>query len=239
MSIVNISSYLFFQLENPLALKDTLRAECKRLGLLGTILIATEGINLMLAGSRESIDAIKQFMATIPPLEKMEFKESLSDFVPYEKLFTKVRKEIVTIGVPEITLHNQPSHYLDPEELKNWYDNNSDFTLLDTRNHFEVEYGHFKNTVELNIKHFREFPEATKKMDPALKDQPLVIVCTGGIRCEKAAMVLQEQGFKKVYQLHGGILKYFEKCGGDYWEGNCFVFDDRISVNSKLETIKN
>lgn len=234
-TIINIAGYKFAELPEYAALRPDLRKQCEALELKGTILLSPEGLNAVLAGSREAIEQIKTALRALPGLADLEFKESLSQAQPFARLLVKLKKEIISLGREEI----KPAHFTGPalsaKTLKQWLDEGRDFTLLDTRNTYEVQLGSFKRAMQLNIQGFRQFPEASAKLDPCLKDKPLVMFCTGGVRCEKASPLLLAQGFKQVYQLDGGILKYFEECAGAHWDGECFVFDERVGLGPDLK----
>lgn len=236
MNIINIATYRFVTLPTTTlpSLRDTLKKQCADLGLKGTILLSEEGINLFVAGYREAIEAFKTFLDTLPPFQQMTYKESLSATVPFKKLFVKIKKEIIRMDMPDIQPEKFTAPHLAPEQLKQWYDEGKDMVVLDTRNDYEYAIGTFENAVKLDLKHFRNFPEVIENLPEDLKNKPIVTFCTGGIRCEKAAAYMVKQGFKEVYQLDGGILNYFEKCGSEHYEGECFVFDDRITLDANL-----
>jgi predicted sulfurtransferase len=149
-------------------------------------------------------------------------------------MLVKVKKEIIPLGLPSVRPREKTGARLAPRELKRWLDEKRDMVLLDTRNDYEIDHGTFETAMSLRLDHFREFPERLAEVPAELRDKPLVMFCTGGIRCEKASVVAMAQGFREVYQLDGGILKYFEECGGEHYEGRCFVFDRRIAVGSDL-----
>ena len=218
-------------------LRDQLQSRCATLQLKGTILLALEGINLFLAGSKENIAALKAELRNDPSFADIQFKDSLSHHQPFGKLLVKIKKEIIPFGRPEINPAEQPAERLSVRTLKAWLDEGRDVVLLDTRNEFEVRHGTFKHAKNFRIHHFREFPEATRRADAGLKEKTVVTFCTGGIRCEKAAPYLLQQGFKRVFQLDGGILKYFEQCGNAHFEGECFVFDERIALDADLNPV--
>ncbi len=232
----NITTYRFISLES--SLLDNLCQQLKQAAfsksIKGTILLSPEGINLFLAGEQKNIDSFQSFLQTFSCFKDMKYKFSYSSFIPFKKLSVKIRKEIVTFSQVGISPEKLTAPYISPAQLKNWLEQNKDITLLDTRNFFEYQIGGFNNALHLEINNFREFPEAFNRF-AINKSKPIVTYCTGGIRCEKAATYLLETGFKEVYQLQGGILNYFEACGGQFYRGDCFVFDDRISLNSKLE----
>lgn len=232
MSYLNIAGYQFTPFHDCVALRANLLAECQTLGLMGTILISPEGINLSLAGE---VSAIRHFQARLhqePGLENMWFHESYSDFVPFMRLKVKLKKEIITLRLPDTTPNEATrAKALAPEVLKQWLDEGRDITLLDTRNDYEIEVGAFKGALNPKVDHFTQLPAAVSGLD---KTKPVVMYCTGGIRCEKASLMMQQQGFEEVYQLDGGILGYFAKVGGAHYEGRCFVFDERVALDSEL-----
>lgn len=232
MTYINISGYKFTKLTNLHQIQSHFKTECETLSLKGTILLGNEGINAFLCGKREAIDGFYHYLQTIN-FPTIEFKESLSTTVPFEKMIVKIRPEIVTMGVP-ISPSEQPAPSVNAQTFKAWLDQNKDIVILDTRNTYEVGLGKFQNAIHLNIDHFRSFPEAIKNLSQDYKNKTIVTYCTGGIRCEKAAPYLISQGFNHVYQLEGGILKYLEQCGQAHFEGECFVFDKRIAVDYAL-----
>jgi UPF0176 protein len=233
-SIVNIAAYKFAELKDLSALRGALSELCKARHLKGTILLSTEGINLFVAGQREGIDQLIGYLKDIPSLADLRVKESFSDELPFSRMLVKIKREIIAFGVPGIDPGRYTSRRLAATELAQWLDAGKPVTLLDTRNRFEAEAGTFKNAVTVPIDDFRDFPKAVRLLPEQLKRQPIVTFCTGGIRCEKAAPYLEQEGFTEVYQLDGGILKYFEECGGANFEGNCFVFDKRVALDSSL-----
>lgn len=234
VDIINISGYKFIRLENLNTLKKQLLAPCLELGLKGTILISPEGINIFLAGVRDAIDDFIAFLHQDPRFSSITFKESISGHQPFNRTLVRIKKEIIAFGVDDIRPEAHTSPHLAPKELKQWLDEGRDVVLLDTRNDYEIKLGTFKNAIIPHIETFRDFPTAVQKMRPELKDKLVVTFCTGGIRCEKAAPYLESQGFKNVYQIDGGILKYFEECGNAHWEGDCFVFDHRVALTPHL-----
>ena len=233
-SYVNIAAYLFTTLDKLPERRETLRSGCKKLGLKGTILLSPEGINLFMAGRREAIDQFLEGLRRDPLLAGLEVKESLSDHQPFRRLLVKLKKEIIAFGVEGIDPRSAPSRKLPPVELKKWLDEGRPVTLLDTRNDYEVALGTFTQARPIGIDHFRDFPAAVAALPEELKQQPIVMFCTGGIRCEKAGPYMEQVGFREIYQLEGGILKYFEECGGDHYQGECFVFDQRVALDPGL-----
>jgi UPF0176 protein len=231
---INIAAYQFAPLTGLKPLRARLLAFCKAQGLKGTILLSTEGINLFVAGPQEPIEQLLAELRKLPGLENLEVKQSVSQEQPFNRMLVRIKKEIIAFGVPGIDPARNPSPKLSPRELKRWLDEGRSVTLLDTRNDYEVKLGTFRNALSLGIDHFREFPQAVAALSPEMKQQPLVMFCTGGIRCEKAGPFMQQEGFENVFQLEGGILKYFEECGGEHYQGECFVFDQRVGVDASL-----
>lgn len=234
-AVVNISAYRFASLDGLQSLRDRLIAVCREWQLKGTILLSTEGINLFVAGRAAQIEQLLTLLRTIPGLEELQAKFSESRDQPFTRMLVKIKKEIIAFGVEGIDPAHRPAPRLSPQELKQWLDEGRPVTLLDTRNDFEVNLGTFRNAVAIGIQHFRDFPNAADRMSPESQPHPIVTFCTGGIRCEKAAPYLIEKGFQQVYQLDGGILKYFEECGGDHYDGECFVFDKRVGLAADLD----
>ena len=232
--VINISAYRFAPLNDLKSLRERLAPACREWGLKGTILLSTEGINLFVAGYAAEIEQLLTFLRAIPGLETLTPKVSESREQPFRRMLVKIKKEIITFGVPSVDPYLQPAPRLSPRELKQWLDEGRPVTLLDTRNDFEVDLGTFQNAKAIGIRHFRNFPAAADKLTPA-DQHPIVTFCTGGIRCEKAAPYLIQRGFTNVYQLDGGILKYFEECGNEHFRGECFVFDSRVGLAADLD----
>ncbi len=187
-----------------------------------------------MAGTAEAIESLVTVLRSIPGLEKLTPKYSPSDEQPFNRMLVRIKKEIIAFGVPGIDPARRTSPKLPPQELKRWLDEGRPVTLLDTRNDYEVKLGTFRNAMTFDLQHFRHFPEVVAKLPEELKEQPIVMFCTGGIRCEKAGPFMESVGFKNVVQLEGGILKYFEECGGAHYDGECFVFDQRVGVDPSL-----
>ncbi len=232
-NILNISTYKFVSLDVDQLVKW--RIAFKNQGvdcsLKGTILLSQEGINLFLAGLPEKIVEFQNFLRQFPELTTLSYRESWSPHQPFKRFLVRLKKEIISMGQPEIQPEQKPAPYIEPTLLREWYLQGRPMILLDTRNQYEVACGTFEGALELGLKNFRSFPEETARLPAQAKQLPIVTFCTGGIRCEKAALWLKNQGYDEVYQLRGGILNYFEQCGGDYFRGQCFVFDERIAVN--------
>lgn len=221
-----ISFYKYAVLENPKQLRDQLRRYCQQNAILGRILIGKEGLNGAVSGKKEQIELFKPFLKQNPLLTDLTFREQETENNSYHKLVVKVRNEICAFGAEVNVIKNKGKH-LPPQQLKEWYEKNEDFVIVDARNDYEFDVGRFRNAVKLPIKNFREFPPAAKKLE-SLKDKKIVLYCTGGIRCEKASAYLKEQGFSEVFQVEGGIINYVHQCPNTYWEGGLFVFDDRL-----------
>lgn len=235
MSVLNIAAYKFAELTGLPELRERLKGECKRLGLKGSILLTPEGINLFIAGEPSSVEQLLVTLRSIPGLEHLQEKRSESTEQPFNRMLVKLKQEIIAFGVEGINPARYTSPRLPAKELKRWLDEGRPVTLLDTRNTYEVKLGTFAGAVTLPIRHFRKFPEAVEALPEDLKQATVVSFCTGGIRCEKAAPYLERAGFREVYQLEGGILKYFEECGGAHWIGECFVFDKRVGIDPSLQ----
>jgi len=230
MSIVNIAGYKFVSLDHLDHMRATFKAQCKALNLKGTVLLTPEGINISCAGERLPIDKFKEFLTLDHRFSGIFFHTTYSEKVPFKCMLIKLKKEIISMDAPGICLEKGIASTISPEAFKKMLDDGNEVTVLDTRNDYERSRGAFKNATDLNLEDFRHFPEVAKNLDEDLKEKPLVMYCTGGVRCEKAAWALISMGFKKVYQLQGGILNYFSKCGGAHYEGDCFVFDERVVV---------
>ncbi len=230
----NISGYRFVRLDYLPILQADLLAGLEPTGALGTLLLAEEGINIALSGSDDAIRQAKAVIEAHPPLTNIWFKESRSTSLPFAKLKVRIRSEIIAFDDGETRPDESPAPNLKPQDLKRWLDEGRSFTLLDTRNNYEVDSGTFAEAQSLGLDTFREFPGVMSRSNLD-KTKPVVTFCTGGIRCEKAAPWLLNAGFTEVYQVEGGILNYFEQCGEAHWQGECFVFDDRVEIDTKLQ----
>lgn len=238
---LNLLGYRFIALEYLPILQADLHAALAETGILGTILLADEGINIALAGTHEQCAAARAVFEADDRFRDVWLKESHSEILPFSKLKVRIRHEIIAFDGPQAhrrQLQRPEAPALAPETLVEWLDAGKELTMLDTRNTYEVESGTFTGAEHLDISHFREYQRAILerlqdgRLDPA---KPIVTFCTGGIRCEKAAPWMLEQGFREIYQIEGGILNYFEKTGGKHWEGDCFVFDDRVELDKQLQ----
>lgn len=232
---LNISVYKFTPLNDLPAHRQRLLALAVEGGLRGTVLLSPEGINVFVAGLRPAVEEFLAALRAIPGLEDLAPKESVSVEQPFNRMLVKIKKEIIAFGVEGIDPSRRPTAKLPARTLKQWLDEGRPVTLLDTRNDYEVRMGTFRGALRTGIDHFRDFPAAVATLPDSLKEEPVVMFCTGGIRCEKAGPFLERSGFKNVLQLEGGILKYFEECGGAHYDGECFVFDRRVGVDSALQ----
>lgn len=229
-AIVNVSAYRFVPLDDLESRRDTLQALAEASDLRGTILLASEGINLFVAGTREGVDRFIAALRTLEPFADLETKESPASLRPFRRLRVKLKREIMACGAAGIDPARDPAPRVSPEELRAWLDAGEDVILLDTRNDYEVQLGTFRRAQHLGLRTFRDLPEAVTRLPTAWQAARVITFCTGGIRCEKAAPMLRRAGFADVYQLDGGILRYFERCGGAHYEGECFVFDERVGL---------
>ncbi len=233
--VTNLAAYRFVELSELKELREELLALCKDAGLRGTILLSTEGVNLFVAGSSQGISKLMGRLRGIPGLEDFEGKVSESEDQPFRRMLVRIKKEIISFGVEGVEPGKRTSPKLSAKELKQWLDEGRKVTLLDTRNDYEVKLGTFEGAIVPDIRTFREFPKAVRELPEEMKDETVVMFCTGGIRCEKAGPFMEMEGFKNIYQLDGGILKYFEECGGEHYDGECFVFDQRVGVDPALQ----
>ncbi|VVD63487.1 rhodanese superfamily protein [Pandoraea eparura] len=239
MSIVNIAAYKFVTLDDIATLRPALQATCQALDLKGTILLAPEGINLFLAGGREAIDAFLAELRADARFADLAVKESLSETQPFRRMLVRPKKEIITMKMPVIKPADGRAPGIDPVTLKRWLDAGRDddgrpVVMLDTRNDFEVDVGTFDNAIDYRLTKFSEFPDIVASHREDFEGKTIVSFCTGGIRCEKAAIYMRDIGLEHTYQLDGGILKYFEDVGGAHYQGDCFVFDYRTALTPDL-----
>jgi UPF0176 protein len=235
-NLVVATLYKFVSLPDFAEKQEPLLSYCQQQGIKGTILLAQEGINATIVGSRQAVDSVLEFLRSDPRLADLEHKESYTDTPPFERMKVRLKSEIVTLGLPEVDPNEQVGTYVSPEE---WNELISDpeVTVIDTRNDYEVTIGTFKRAENPQTTTFREFPEYVHhQLDPN-KHKKVALFCTGGIRCEKASSFMLSQGFAEVYHLKGGILKYLEEVPAQesLWEGECFVFDERVAVRHGLE----
>ena len=236
---LNISTYKFVPLPDAAELRGLLLARATDLMLKGTILLAEEGINLFLAGPAEAVRGFVAQLQTDTRFADITPKESWSDHQPFKKMLVKVKSEIIRMNHPTIQPSTGRAPAVDAHTVKRWLDQGMDdegreVVTLDTRNDFEVDCGTFNGAIDWRITKFTEFPQAVLDHKAELEGKTVVSFCTGGIRCEKAAILMRAAGLKNVFQLEGGILKYFEETGGPHYTGDCFVFDERRAVAADL-----
>lgn len=238
--ILNIAAYRFVTLTDLPTLRDQLRDAASARGLKGTVLLATEGINLFLAGDPAAVRAWLTVLTADTRFTGIEVKESVSAAPPFRRLKVKIKREIIRMDHPTIRPEGERAPAVDARTLARWLDVGHDdagrpVTLLDTRNAFEADHGAFEGAIDWRLTKFTEFPQQLTGHLNALRDTTVVSYCTGGIRCEKAALLMREQGLTHVYQLDGGILKYFETMGQAHYQGGCFVFDERAVLDADLK----
>ena len=238
--VLNISAYRFVALNDLTVLRERLRSSCAHAGLKGTVLLAPEGINLFVAGDPEKLKAWIAWLKTDVRFANAEAKESWSDDQPFNRMLVKLKKEIITMRQPQVSPAGMRAPAVRPAELKRWLDAGHDdngraVVMLDTRNAFEVDIGTFDGAFNPGMRSFSQFPERVKAHQDEFRNKTVVTFCTGGIRCEKAALYMKDHGFQNVFQLDGGILKYFEDIGGAHFKGECFVFDRRVALSPDLK----
>lgn len=243
-NILNISAYKFVPIPDAAELRDRLQEKATTLELKGSILVAEEGLNLFVAGPEA---AVREFVALLHAdarFADLAPKESWSERQPFRKMLVKVKREIIRMNHPAIRPAAGRAPAVPPATVKRWLDQGHDdegrpVVTLDTRNAFEVDYGTFEGAIDWRITKFSEFPDALQAHKADLEGKTVVSFCTGGIRCEKAAIYMQDAGLQHVYQLEGGILKYFEEAGGAHYKGDCFVFDGREALAPDLTARSN
>ncbi|GAB4539642.1 MAG: rhodanese-related sulfurtransferase [Pleurocapsa sp.] len=235
MTYIVATFYKFVALEDLETQKNAIATYCIQHDIKGTILLAAEGINGTIAGSRQGIDAVMGWLRSHPAFADLEHKESTAESLPFARMKVKLKKEIVTIGLAEVDPNQKVGRYVPPKEW-NRVISDPEVVVIDTRNDYEVGIGSFKRAIDPKTQSFRQFPEyVAQNLDPE-QHPKVAMFCTGGIRCEKASSYLVSQGFKEVYHLQGGILKYLEEVPPEesLWEGECFVFDERVTVKEGL-----
>lgn len=227
----NLAGYKFVKLTDPSSLRSLFLTQWKNLEIKGTILLSEEGININIAGLKEHTTSFKNDLLAFDPFADITFHETYSHFIPFKRFKIKLKKEIITLRQPKVDTTAKRAPHISPECFKQWLDEKRDITVLDTRNDYEVRFGTFRGAVNLHLDDFQQFPSTLQNIDHT---KPIVMFCTGGIRCEKAALYMLEQGFSDVYQLDGGILGYFAKVGAEHYDGECFIFDERIALDAQL-----
>ncbi len=242
--ITNIAGYKYTAIDDTTEVFEHARSVCSHTHIKGNIFISSEGINLGIASTQSDIDYFLQELNKKCGISDLLLNTTFSETIPFKRLLIKVRKELVPtqpIGSDDVpsTSNNGNSknnaHHLSAEDFKKWLDEGKDITLLDMRNTFEIDLGSFNHSKNLGMRNFRDIVGLQEKINQLPKDKPVVTFCTGGIRCEKGAPILATYGFKEVYQLEGGIIKYLEKYQNQHWHGECFVFDDRVCLDEKLQ----
>ncbi len=238
--ILNLSAYRFVDLDDTAALRDRIRAEALSRGLKGTVLLAPEGINLVLAGDPARLRDFTAWLRTDPRLTALPAKESWSDSVPFARLLVKLKREIIRMDCPTVRPAAERAPAVAAATLARWLaagrdDAGRPVVTLDTRNAFEVDHGAFVGAIDWRLARFGEFPAALAAHGAELEGKTVVTYCTGGIRCEKAAILMRQRGVEHVLQLDGGILGYLEQTeGAPHWWGHCFVFDERVALGAGL-----
>ena len=240
--VLNISTYLFVPLPDAAQLRELLLERATKAQLKGTILIAEEGINMFLAGDAEVVRGFIADLKQDARFASLEPKESWSDHQPFRKMLVKVKNEIIRMNMPTIRPSAGRAPSVSPQTLRRWLEDGHDdagrpVVTLDTRNDFEVDQGTFEDAIDWRISKFTEFPDALRDHKAEFAGKTVVSFCTGGIRCEKAAILMQNEGIENVYQLEGGILKYFELTDGAHYNGGCFVFDQREVLGVDLDAV--
>ncbi len=237
--ILNISAYLFTPLQDLPAWREACLSQARARDLKGTILLSHEGINLFLAGLDHQVEGFMQWLRGQDGMAELGAKKSWSQQQPFGKLLVKIKAEIIRMNHPAIVPAQGRAPAVKPVDLRRWLDQGHDdqgqaLVMLDTRNAFEVAHGKFAQALDWGLHKFSEFPQAAREHLADMQGKTVVSYCTGGIRCEKAAIFLRELGLTQVYQLDGGILQYFEDTGGAHFEGDCFVFDERVALAPDL-----
>jgi UPF0176 protein len=225
--------YKFVDLPNFEEIKAPLLKFCIKQDLKGTILLASEGVNSTISGSRESIDSLYDYLKNDMGIASITYKESKAFFKPFQKMKVRLKKEIVAIGMPEINPKNGVGRYVEPEDWDDFI-SGDDVVLIDTRNKYETMLGTFEGAEDPGTAYFKQMPELMDHYMDKYKDKKIAMFCTGGIRCEKSTAYLKQKGFDDVYHLNGGIINYYMKTDAKKWNGVCFVFDERVAIDKNL-----
>ena len=234
LDVLNVAGYKFEPLEDVEVLVPEFQSVCDSLELKGSVYLSPNGINFSLAGSEEAVEQYLNFMEQDKRFLDVPLKKTYSETQPFRRMRVRPKKEIISLGRDDINPRELTGDYVTPQELYAMYENNEDMVVLDTRNEYETRVGLFENAVDLQLDTFRDFPNAIEQLPDEYKDKKIVMYCTGGIRCEKASAVMLKAGFSDVKQLEGGVLDYFDKTDGKYWNGDCFVFDERVALDTNL-----
>ena len=235
LEFLNVAGYKFEPLENLDSLIPEFQNKCDQLGLKGSVYLSPNGINFSIAGTEKNIDTYIQFMEEDSRFRDIPLKKTFSETQPFRRMKVRLKKEIISLGRDDINPRELTGDYISPRELFEMYETKEDVIVLDTRNEYETRVGLFENAVDLQLDTFRDFPSAIETLPEEYKDKQIVMYCTGGIRCEKASAVMMKAGFSDVKQLEGGVLDYFKETGGAYWNGDCFVFDERVALDKELK----
>ena len=234
LKISNITGYKFIPITDRKSLQEKILKHSNKLSLKGTVLISEKGLNFSIAGENEAIQDFIKFLRSDKRFSEIDIKTTYNEYQPFRKMLVRIKKEIISMGIDEIDPSTFTGEKITPKELQDKLNNNEDIVLLDTRNEYEVRLGTFEDAVDLNLDSFRDFPTKIMSLDQKMKNKEIVMFCTGGVRCEKASALMLKNGFKNVKQIDGGVIKYFEDTGGSYWNGDCFVFDDRVALDKNL-----
>ena len=234
MKIANITGYKFIPIKDELVLQETILQRSTNLNLKGTVLISRKGINFSVSGTKNNIDKFLLFIRSDSRFADVDVKITYNAYQPFRKMLVRIKKEIISMGIEEIDPFKFTGQKISPKELNKKLNNNEDIVLLDTRNEYEVRLGTFKNAIDLNLDSFRDFPKEIEKLRKKLNGKEVVMFCTGGIRCEKASALMLKNGFENIQQIDGGVINYFKETGGRHWNGDCFVFDDRVALDKDL-----
>ena len=234
LDVLNIAGYKFEPLDDFEDLVPQFQSICVELELKGSVYLSPNGINFSIAGNEEAIENYLHFLEQDKRFLDIPLKKTYSETQPFRRMKVRPKKEIISLGRDDINPRELTGDYVTPQELYAMYENNEDVIVLDTRNEYETRVGLFENAVDLQLDTFRDFPDAIEQLPEEYKDKQIVMYCTGGIRCEKASAVMMKAGFSDVKQLEGGVLDYFSKTDGKYWNGDCFVFDERVALDTDL-----
>ena len=234
LDVLNIAGYKFEPLNDVEVLVPEFKSVCDDLDLKGSVYLSPNGINFSLAGSEQAVQQYLYFMEKDKRFLDIPLKKTYSETQPFRRMKVRQKKEIISLGRDDINPRELTGDYVTPQELYAMYENNEDVVVLDTRNEYETRVGLFENAVDLQLDTFRDFPDAIEQLPEEYKDKQIVMYCTGGIRCEKASAIMLKAGFSDVKQLEGGVLDYFKETGGKYWNGDCFVFDERVALDTDL-----
>ena len=234
MNIANITGYKFTPITDTKLLQEKIINLSEENNLKGTVLISDKGINFSVAGLIENTCKFVKVIKKDKQFSDIDIKTTFNEYQPFRKMLVRIKKEIISMGVDEINPYEFTGEKIKPFELNKKLDAGEDVILLDTRNEYEVRLGTFENAIDLNLDSFRDFPTKINSLREQIGDKEIVMFCTGGVRCEKASALMLKSGFKNVKQIDGGVINYFKETGGAHWNGDCFVFDDRVALDKEL-----